>query len=104
MAKVDITVNGQRYSVACAEGQETRLQALGADLDRRVRRISSAVGDIGEARLLLIAGLALLDELSDTQSGTVPGEFVAKAASALNDAAARIESLAARVEAGREGN
>ena len=101
MGKADITVNNHRYSVACADGQEARLQALGNELDQRVRRISAAVGDIGEARLLLIAGLALLDELSDAQDGAVPSQMVSRAAAALGEAAEQIESIAARVEAGR---
>ena len=102
MAKADIIVNNHRYSVACADGQEARLQVLAGELDQRVRRIALAVGDIGEARLLLIAGLALLDELSDAQAGAVPTAFMSKAAAALSEAAARIESIAARVEAGQE--
>lgn len=101
MGKADIRVNNHRYSVACADGQEERLEQLGELLDQRVRRIASAVGDIGEARLLLVAGLALLDELSDAQDGAVPSQLVSRAAAALTDAAAQIESIAARVEAGR---
>lgn len=103
MGKADITVNNQRYSVACAEGQEARLQELARLLDQRVRRIASAVGDIGEARLLLVAGLALLDELADAQTGGAPSQAVSRAAAALSDAASRIEALAARVDAGKDG-
>lgn len=99
MGKADISVNNQRYSVACADGQEGRLQELARLLDTRVRRIAGAVGDIGEARLLLVAGLALLDELQDARAGVVSTEAISRAASALTDAASRIEALAARVEA-----
>lgn len=99
MAKAEITVNSQRYSVACADGQEQRLVALAGLLDDRVRRIASHVGDIGEARLLLLAGLALLDEMQDIRAGTVSTEFVSRTAAALSEAAARIEALTARVNA-----
>lgn len=96
MAKADIEVNNRRYSVACAPGQEDRLAALGEKLDGRVRQIADAVGDIGEARLLLIAALALLDEV---ESGvTQPVAAVeSKAATAIVDAAARINALAERL-------
>lgn len=107
MAKADIEVNERRYSVACAPGQEARLAKLGDQLDMRVRQIQDAVGDIGEARLLLIAALALLDELdakpANGQTGraassqSVDPMIEQKAAGALANAADRIDALAARL-------
>ena len=64
MAKADIKIRDRNYSVACAPGQEDRLVALSRQLDARVKDISRAVGNIGDDRLLLIASLALLDELA----------------------------------------
>lgn len=101
MAKADITIRGREYSVACAPGQEQRLVALSKNLDQRVRRIAEAVGDIGEARLLLVAALSLLDELDAAHRGTPADLSQQKAASTLADAAARIEALAERIEAGQ---
>ena len=101
MAKADITSRGRDYSVACAPGQEQRLVALSKNLDKRVRQIAEAVGDIGEARLLLVAALSLLDELEAAHRGTPADLSQQKAASALADAAARIEALAERIEAGQ---
>ncbi|MEL6244296.1 MAG: cell division protein ZapA [Pseudomonadota bacterium] len=101
MAKADISVQGRAYSVACAPGQETRLQALGAELDSRVRAIAGAVGDIGEARLLLVAALALLDELEIAKrAGPPPADLEVKTIAAMSDAAERIARIAERVEAG----
>lgn len=100
MAKADITIRGREYSVACAPGQEARLVELSRNLDKRVRQIADAVGDIGEARLLLVAALALLDELDAARRGAPVDMAGEKAANALADAAARIEALAQRIEAG----
>lgn len=102
MAKADIKLRGRTYSVACAPGQEERLIALSRQLDARVDGIANAVGNIGDERLLLIAALALLDELdaSHKVQAEAAGPDVARAAQALNDTAARIEALAARIEAG----
>ncbi|MEQ9315166.1 MAG: cell division protein ZapA [Henriciella sp.] len=100
MAKADITIRGREYSVACAPGQEARLVELSRNLDKRVRQIADAVGDIGEARLLLVAALALLDELDAARRGAPVDMGSEKAANALADAAARIEALAQRIEAG----
>ena len=101
MAKADIKVRGRSYSVACAPGQEDRLIGLSRQLDARVQDIASAVGNIGDDRLLLIAALALLDELDASHRAQVEaaGPDIARAAEALNDTAARIEALAARIEA-----
>lgn len=102
MAKADITVHGKQYSVACAAGQESRLLALSRQLDARIEQISNAVGKIGEDRLLLIAALALLDELDAARRRTSSGsDFdVERAAQALSDAATRIEVIAEQIEAG----
>ncbi|MEL7128797.1 MAG: cell division protein ZapA [Pseudomonadota bacterium] len=99
MSKADIDIYGKRYSVACAPGQEKRLSQLGSRLDTRVRNISKAVGDIGEARLLLIAALALMDEIDALKASPEQVRADGKAAAALTDAAARIDALAARLEA-----
>lgn len=99
MAKADISLRGRAYAIACAPGQESRIQKLADQLNARVNQIAGAVGDIGEERLLLIAALALLDEL-DASRRAVPGNKDAetKVATALSETAARIEALAARVE------
>ena len=103
MAKADIKVRGRSYSVACAPGQEARLIALSRQLDARVQEISNAVGNIGDDRLLLLASLALLDELdaSHQAQAAAAGPDIERAARALTDTAARIEALAARIEAGK---
>ena len=100
MAKADIKIKGRSYSVACAPGQEARLIALSRQLDARIEDISKAVGNIGDDRLLLIAGLALLDELDAAHQAqaAAAGPDIERAARALNDAAERIETLAARIE------
>ena len=102
MAKADITIRGRAYSVACAPGQEGRLTALSKQLDARVEQIAGAVGDIGDDRLLLIAALALLDELDASRRGQASGTGpeLDRAARAIDDAATRIEALAVRIETG----
>ena len=93
MAKADIQLRGRSYSIACAPGQESRIQALSRQLDARVNQIAGAVGDIGDERLL--------DELDSARRST-PGSATseARAAEALLKAASRITSLAERMESG----
>lgn len=102
MAKADITLRGRRYSIACAPGQEDRVTALSKLLENRVENIAHAVGDIGEERLLLLASLALLDELDDVRKmDPVSVRTEERCAKALADAARRIEKLAARIDGGQ---
>ena len=100
MPKADIIVGGKRYSIACAAGQEDRLQTLGSRLDKRIQSIKGAIGDIGEARLLLVTALALIDELEAAKlKCATPSEAETKASAVLLDAAARIDAIVDRIEA-----
>jgi len=99
MAKADITIRGKHYSVACAPGREDRLVQLADQLDGRIRQIVSAVGDIGDDRLLLVASLALLDELDEARRHQVEGPDLQSLGEEISQAAERIENLARRLEA-----
>ena len=99
MAKADITLRGRNFYIACAPGQEMRIQGLAGQLDARVGQIAGAVGDIGDERLLLITALALLDELDSARRGvSARPDTEARAAELLLAMASRVEALAARLE------
>ena len=100
MAKADIRIRGRSYSIACTPGQEMRVQRLGEQLDARLASISSAVGDIGDDRLLLIAALALMDELDAARQAAPDRATDQRAAALVTAMAAKVEALAARLEAG----
>ncbi|MDV7339101.1 cell division protein ZapA [Terasakiella sp. A23] len=65
MASVSVTINGRRYEIACDEGQEAQLSRLGRYVDDRVRQLAAAVGQLGDARLMVMTSLLLADELSE---------------------------------------
>lgn len=100
MAKADIRIRGRSYSIACTPGQEMRVQRLAEQLDARLASISSAVGDIGDDRLLLIAALALMDELDAARQAAPDTAADQRAATLVAAMAAKVEALAARLEAG----
>lgn len=62
MPQIQISINDRSYSLGCNEGEEVRLRQLAARLDEKVRQLAQTVGQVGEARLLLMAGLLLADE------------------------------------------
>src|SRR5271154_4997072 len=79
MGSVQVTVNGRTYSVACDEGQEAHVTRLGTYLDQKVGQLVKAVGQVGDARLLVMASLMISDELVDTdQALTQLKSLVAK--------------------------
>ena len=65
MSHVNVTINGRQYRMACEEGQEARLLQLAADLDTRVNDLRGKFGEIGDARLTVMAALTVCDELID---------------------------------------
>ena len=108
MAELEVTVNGRSYRVACEDGKEDHLRRIAAKLDGRVRELAGALGQVGESRLLLLAGLLVSDELADAQAGLAEAqarprgmapEAEAALAEQLEALAARIEHSAARLEA-----
>jgi cell division protein ZapA len=62
MAQVQVTVNGRNYTLVCDDGEEEHLTSLAANVDGRVSELAQGVGQIGEGRLLLMAGLLMADE------------------------------------------
>ena len=102
MALVTVTINGRNYEVACDEGQEAHLARLGTYVDNRIGELVAAVGQVGEARLLVMAALLLADELSDVYSELEVARSADAGATAMLRAeeslSADIENLAERIE------
>jgi cell division protein ZapA len=70
LPKVDVSINGRSYAVACDEGQQDRVRELAGMVDGRVKQLigPGPVGGIGETQILVLASLMLADELSETKS------------------------------------
>ena len=100
MAQLEVTINGRPYQVACADGEEQHLRNLADYVDRKVGELAKSMGQVGEARLMLMAGLVLADELADTMDKLEAAEAAAAAAAAktLNSVARRIDEIAADLE------
>jgi cell division protein ZapA len=109
MPLVNVLLNGRAYTIACDDGEEDHVRELGQDLDKRVRELVSSVGQVGEARLLIMAGIIMADELAEAltklqerekeiatlKSDGGLAEQEERAALALESAAARVEAIAA---------
>jgi cell division protein ZapA len=67
MSSVSIVVNDKSYAVACEEGQEDRVQSLGAYIDKRVKDIFGAGAAHNESQLMVLTSLIIADELFELQ-------------------------------------
>lgn len=65
MAQVSVTINGHQYRMACEDGQENHLLRLAKDLDERIVGLRGKFGQIGDARLVVMAALTVADDLAE---------------------------------------
>ena len=68
MSSVSLTINGKQYRVACEPGQEQRLTKLAQDFDERIASMRTRFGEVGDARLTVMAAMMIGDELFDAKS------------------------------------
>jgi cell division protein ZapA len=68
MSHINVTINGRQYRMACEEGQEVRLLKLAESLESRVEELRGKFGEIGDARLTVMAALTVCDELLDANA------------------------------------
>ena len=65
MSHINVTINGRQYRMACEEGQEVRLLKLAESFETRIQDLRGKFGEIGDARLTVMAALTVCDELLD---------------------------------------
>jgi cell division protein ZapA len=97
MAQVSVRVNGRDYLIACEDGDEERLTELADYVNARVGELVASVGQVGEARLLLMAALMVSDELADVYQ-QLEGQGPGGGGDPLAALADRIERIAETLE------
>ncbi len=65
MAQITVSINNRVYEIACDDGQEDHLARLGTYIDSKVTELAASIGQVGDARLLVMASLLIADELAD---------------------------------------
>jgi cell division protein ZapA len=68
MNHINVTLNGRQYRMACEEGQEVRLLKLAEGFESRIQDLRGKFGEIGDARLTVMAALTVCDELLDASN------------------------------------
>src|SRR5437879_250325 len=111
MGQVVVKINGRDFPLSCPDGQEPRIRRLAQYVDAKTVEFRNRLGQIGEARLILLAAIVIADELLDTSealqqersrarsAGPATAAGASEAAvSGTRDAAERVVSIGARVE------
>lgn len=117
MPEVNVEINGRKYRMACEEGQQQHLIGLAERFNAHVEGLKGAVGEIGDNRLTVMAGIAVVDELAEAEKRikALEGEVLvltragqevaaeietleAKFAAKLTDAAKTLESVASTLD------
>ena len=111
MPEVNVEIAGRKYRMACEEGQEEHLMGLAARFNRSVDGLRNMVGEVGDTRLTVMAGIAVLDELVESERQiallrqevarlTEAGQSVSAGADTLErDFARHLTEVARRLEA-----
>jgi cell division protein ZapA len=67
MPEVNVEIDGKKFRMACEEGQEAHLLELAERFNRTVIQLKGSFGEIGDNRLVVMAGIAVLDELAEAE-------------------------------------
>lgn len=103
MGQVTLSVNNRHYEVRCDDGQEAHLYRLADYVNAKVGELAGGAGQVGEARLLLMASLLIADELMEARAGAQSaggeGENLPEDNESLDETVGNhLESLADRLE------
>lgn len=67
MPQVTVTINGRNYRMACDDGEEDRLVGLAERFNESVDQLKGSFGEIGDQRLTVMAGIMMVDQLSESE-------------------------------------
>lgn len=111
MGQVNVTISGKTFRMACDDGQEEHLAALGQRLSETIEFLRDQFGEIGDQRLTVMAAITMADQYAESErrlrqvEDEIAGLEEARAAlserqeAAEVDLARMIEALAGRLEA-----
>jgi cell division protein ZapA len=105
MSEVSVTIGGRKFRFACNEGEEARLESLAGMMDEKIGEMRAASGEIGDQRLVMMAALAIADNLTEAREAAEAERKrsedaerrVNAMASTLDELGSRIESIATRM-------
>ncbi len=74
MPEVSIQVAGRQYRVGCGEGEEAHVTRMAAMIDEEATKLTEALGQMPEGRLMMMSALMLADRLNDAEKASATAE------------------------------
>ena len=104
---VTIRLNGNPYQIGCGAGEEAHVSKLGEEVESIMQSLIASVGQIGEARLLVMVALILADRAAGNAdepplngaAGGAAGGATSESTADHNAAAEALEMAAERIAA-----
>jgi len=103
MAQVTLRINGYAYTLGCQDGEEKHLEAMGAEVNRRIEGVRAAAGPSGEARMLVMAALLMADDIFELRAKLQAAEAAGSEPKADPALSRKLDRLAKRAEEIAEG-
>tara|TARA_A100001015_G_scaffold273180_1_gene328419 strand:- start:5002 stop:5277 length:276 start_codon:yes stop_codon:yes gene_type:complete len=89
MADVDININDRVYRISCKDGEEHRIKLLADKINNEVKLLVDKIGQLGEARMILLASLVLLDKADEQENDTK--KLLGKIADSLDEVVDKVK-------------
>jgi cell division protein ZapA len=103
MAQVTLRINGYAYTIGCKDGEEKHLEAMGAEVGRRIDVVRASAGPSGESRMLVMAALLMADDIFELRNKLQAQEGGNGDVKAVPGLVRKIEKIAKRAEEIAEG-
>ena len=106
VSHINVTINGRQYRMACEEGQEERLLKLAESFEARIDELRGKFGEIGDARLTVMAAMTASTNCSTPPAHRQLGDEsrAARRRVAAADRAATQNAVAAALNAAPSGS
>jgi cell division protein ZapA len=99
MGEVSVPVNARPFTLTYDDGREARTRRLAQYVDAKVARFVATVGQVVDAKLLLLATVVITDELVDANKALQQerGRAAAALTKGVHRVSKPVETIAARV-------
>jgi cell division protein ZapA len=105
MPQVTLRINGYSYTIGCKDGEESHLEAMGAEVSSRIDGVRLAAGPSGESRMLVMAALLMADDIFELRrklEAATPAEVQPKPDPKLSRKLSRMAKRAEEIAEGLE--
>ena len=94
MPQISVTIAGKAFRMACDPGEEERLHRLAAEFDAAIEGFRAEFGEIGDLRLIVMAGLLTVDRWQEAERAVQAAHAeMCAATSALAEQARREDAV-----------